>query len=261
MADYEFHEAANIFPLDEEHIAELAADIKKNKQQVPIELLDGKIVDGRRRYKACQLVGVKPLIRHVSAEDPVAYVLSLNLHRRHLTPSQRSMVGARAREYYDREAKERQKSHSGTAPGKGKNTSGNSTGSVGDARDLAGKSVGVGGSLIDRATKVIEKGVPELAKAVDEDRISVSSAATIADKPPEVQQQIAAEAKKTGGRYRLPKVVDVEVSEEVEVAVKKKGVGLICANEAINCLMRIPKNDPLRSRGLQLVGDWIKLHK
>lgn len=49
----DFHEAANIFPIDEEHIDELADDIRKNKQLVPIELLDGKVIDGRRRWLAC----------------------------------------------------------------------------------------------------------------------------------------------------------------------------------------------------------------
>ena len=92
---YEFHEAANIFPLDDEHLDQLAADIKANGQHVPIEILDGKIVDGRRRSLACRIAGVQPVTRAVSPEDPVQYVLSLNLHRRHLTPSQASMCAAR----------------------------------------------------------------------------------------------------------------------------------------------------------------------
>jgi hypothetical protein len=35
-------------------------------------------------------------------------------------------------------------------------------------------------------------------------------------------------------------------------------VGTIRAHEAINCLMRIPKNDALRERGFQIVMDWIR---
>ena len=35
-------------------------------------------------------------------------------------------------------------------------------------------------------------------------------------------------------------------------------VGVILANEALNVLMRIPKDDPLRKRGFQIVTDWIR---
>jgi len=35
-------------------------------------------------------------------------------------------------------------------------------------------------------------------------------------------------------------------------------LGVIYANEAINSLIRIPKNDPSRKRGFQIVSDWIK---
>ena len=94
--EYEFHEAANIFPLDEEHLDELAADIKAHGLQVPIELLDGLIIDGRRRYLACGRVKVEPEFRNVKTDDPVSYVLSLNLQRRHLTTSQAARCAMRA---------------------------------------------------------------------------------------------------------------------------------------------------------------------
>jgi hypothetical protein len=38
----------------------------------------------------------------------------------------------------------------------------------------------------------------------------------------------------------------------------KRPVGVLRANEAIDCLMRIPKNDAHRKRGFQIVTDWIK---
>jgi len=44
---------------------------------------------------------IEPKFQTVSPEDPVTYVLSLNLHRRQLTPSQLSMVAARVRTIYD----------------------------------------------------------------------------------------------------------------------------------------------------------------
>lgn len=251
--EYEIHEAANLFPMEEETLQELADDIKKNGQFVAVELYCGKIIDGRRRYAACKIAGIKPKTKVVSPADPVAYVLSLNLHRRQLTPSQRAMIGERAREMYDRQAKERQvrkpsDSVVETLPPQ--------THDNGKARDQAGNAVGVSGKLIDNARTVRAKGVPELSKAVEEGRMSVSAAAKLTEEPAEVQSQVAQEATFSAGRYRKQKPPAETAPQKPEGELQGKGV--ILANEAINCLIRIPKNDPLRSRGLQIVSDWIK---
>ena len=60
----------------------------------------------------------------------------------------------KVRDWYDQKAKERQTEHGKTAPGKRKNTPGKLTGSVGDARDEAGRAVGVSGSLQEGPGKV-----------------------------------------------------------------------------------------------------------
>ena len=127
----QFHEAANIFPLDDEHLDELAEDIKQHGLQIPIEQMDGKIIDGRRRWLACEKAGVRPDIIPVSVEDPIAYVMSLNLHRRHLTVSQAAMCAQRARKMYDEAAKERQK----LSEGRGKKGQDNCPDLKGQARD------------------------------------------------------------------------------------------------------------------------------
>ncbi|MFA6242038.1 MAG: hypothetical protein WC655_13980 [Candidatus Hydrogenedentales bacterium] len=177
MIEREFHPAANIFPMmPDEDLKSLAEDIVAHGQQFPIELLDGKIIDGRNRYRVCLITGITPRVQAVTTKDPVAYVLSRNLHRRHLDSSQRGMVAARAREYYDQRAKERQvvnlkrgdtKPVPVNLPEREK----------GDSRDQAGKAVGVSGKTVDAATKVLAKGTPELVKAVDEGKVSVSAAA------------------------------------------------------------------------------------
>jgi N6-adenosine-specific RNA methylase IME4 len=92
------HPAADIFPmLDDKDLKVLAADIKANGLINPIVKLDGKILDGRNRYRACRLAGVEPRFvdGYKGAMDPLTYVISTNLHRRHLSESQRAMIAAR----------------------------------------------------------------------------------------------------------------------------------------------------------------------
>ena len=89
----QFHPVANLFPLlTGAAFQELAADIKKNGLREPI-LLDpeGRIIDGRNRYRACNLAGVKPRFVRWQGQGSIPEVaLSLNLHRRHLNESQRA---------------------------------------------------------------------------------------------------------------------------------------------------------------------------
>jgi ribosomal protein S27AE len=92
----EFHEYANIFPmLDEAELAELCADLKKNGLTEPITMYAGKVLDGRNRAIACQKLGIKPDTIEFIGDDPLAFVLSKNLHRRHLNESQRAVVAAK----------------------------------------------------------------------------------------------------------------------------------------------------------------------
>lgn len=255
MKEYEFHEAANIFPLaDGDELDSLTEDIKQNGQMRPIELCDDKIIDGRRRSLACEKAGVKPNTIEVNPSDPVAYVLSLNLHRRHLSTSQRAMVAARARKFYDDQAKERMKLSEGRGHKKGmENLPDLSTGS---ARDQAGRAVNVSGKTVDDASRVLRNGTPELIKAVDEDKISVSYAARFSTHPAETQNKIAESSK---GRPNSRKDTQPELDELP--AGQSIGKGVRYANEAIDCLKRIPKNDALRKRGFQIVTDWIRHNK
>jgi hypothetical protein len=73
----------------------LGDDIKANGQHEPIIMFEEKILDGRNRYFECIRVGVEPTFRPYLGDDPTAFVISLNLKRRHLDESQRGMVMAR----------------------------------------------------------------------------------------------------------------------------------------------------------------------
>jgi len=90
-----FHEIADLFPLiygDEFQL--LCGDIKKEGLNHPVVLLDDKILDGRNRYRACVKVDIEPTFEEFKGGDPLAFVLSENLHRRHLTTTQRAALAA-----------------------------------------------------------------------------------------------------------------------------------------------------------------------
>lgn len=166
---YPYHEAADLLPLTEEAVAALAADIKKNGLLCPVELLDGKVIDGRCRQLACKRAGVECDYVTVEPKDPIAYVLSLNLHRRHLSTSQRAMVAARASKMYADEAKERQRRKPKSVMAKWPEQNGT-------ARDEVGAAAGVGGRTVGRALLVLKHGDEELVKAVDAGEITVAAA-------------------------------------------------------------------------------------
>lgn len=95
---------ADVFPMmADDELQELAADIKANGLREPLvvaEVADGDgvvhdvLVDGRNRRAACEIAGVAPDVRRLNGEDPTAYVLSANIHRRHMTKGQRAMAVA-----------------------------------------------------------------------------------------------------------------------------------------------------------------------
>ena len=264
----DFHEAANIFPLDEEHLDELATDIKANGLKVPIQICDGKILDGRRRHLACAKAGVKPSFEKVKTDDPVAYALSLNLHRRHLTKSQAGVAAAKARDWYDKQAKKRQ--HEGGKAGRSKQLGGKDNcpypRNTGQSRDQAGEAFGVSGQTVDRATKLLQRATPEVVSAVETGKISLNRASLIAEHPAEMQKQMLQSNMTPSVSPRAkPAKREIEPEEGTTPGTPKRNgklpVGVILANEALNVLMRIPKNDPLRKRGFQIVTDWIRANK
>ena len=54
----------------------------------------GKILDGRNREKACAIAGVTPRYEEYSGDDPIGFVISMNMKRRHLTVSQRAAIAS-----------------------------------------------------------------------------------------------------------------------------------------------------------------------
>jgi len=90
-----FHTVAKIFPqMDPASYEELKADIVRNGLREKIVIYEDQVLDGRHRYRACIEAGIEPSFRQHEGDDPVAFVLSMNLYRRQLNASQRAMIAA-----------------------------------------------------------------------------------------------------------------------------------------------------------------------
>jgi hypothetical protein len=100
-ADYPIHPVAALFPMmTDNEIEDLATDIKANGLVHPIILgdwLDGAetvhgLIDGRNRLRACEIAEVEPHYGELNGQDPVAFIISSNISRRHMTVGQIAMT-------------------------------------------------------------------------------------------------------------------------------------------------------------------------
>jgi len=97
---YELHDLCKLFPrLGGAEFDALCQDIKANGLREPIVLHEGKILDGGNRYRACIEAGVDPLFVDFDGGNVVSFVLSANLHRRHLTAGQQAAIVATAQDW------------------------------------------------------------------------------------------------------------------------------------------------------------------
>lgn len=187
----EFHPVADLFPLiDGPDFDQLCEDIKAHGLLETIKTWQEKIVDGRNRYRACLKVGVKPRFEEWDGKGSlVEYVWSLNLHRRHLTASQRAVAIAKGLEMLEEEARQRQEA-SRAKPGEKvgeKVRSPMKPGEKGKAAQKAAKIAHVSSRTVEQAKKVVAKGSKATVQAVEKGKVSVSRAARIADLSPEEQ--------------------------------------------------------------------------
>ena len=97
---HELHPLCTLFPrLGAAEFAALVADIKANGLREPITLHDGMILDGGNRYRACIEAGIEPTFREFDGGNIVSFVLSANLHRRHMTAGQQAAIVASAQDW------------------------------------------------------------------------------------------------------------------------------------------------------------------
>ena len=173
--DIDIHPAATIFPMMDGLEYELfKADIEVNGQIEPVVFWCGQLLDGRNRYRACREIDKEPWTIEIPEEiDPWKFVISHNLHRRHLSETQRAMVAARLANL---ELGDNQHTKEG--------------GPIGPPSiSNAAEQLSVSPNSVKRAKKVLAKGSKELIEACDKDRVAVSKAAKAATQTTDPKEQ------------------------------------------------------------------------
>lgn len=170
------HPAAELFPLmTETELRELAEDIRVHGLREPVVTLDGLILDGRNRLRACEIAGVAARFEEWDGGggSPTDFVMSLNLHRRHLTKSQLAFIANEARALYEVEARSNQGTRSDLVGG----TSLEKTREVTSAETAlrAAESVGVSPDYVYKAAR-IEREAPDVAEEIRAGRATVGTA-------------------------------------------------------------------------------------
>ncbi len=221
VADYDTHPAADLFPLMEgKELADLAADIKAHGLLDPVVLLleTGKrlVLDGRNRLRACEMVGVAPKFEFWEGEgSPTEWVISRNVHRRHLTPSQRAMIAADLVPMLKAEAKARMvAAHAGSANLREQD--------CGKATEKAAAALNVSPRSVETALRVVETAPIETVAAVRRGEVAVSAAAK-ALCPPKLPATKKSKGPKASPTYSLLLVMPTEQAAEISKALRALG--------------------------------------
>lgn len=145
---------------------QLVASVRDEGQQDPIITYEGKVLDGRDRQLACSNLQLKPVYKRYTGDDPLGFVIRSNLHRRHLTTSQRGAVAAKLANLE-----------------KGDNQH---TANAATSQGQAAQMLNVSPDTIQRAKKVIDSGDEELIEAVETGDMSVNAAVNKLEPRPSV---------------------------------------------------------------------------
>ncbi len=169
------HPAAKLFPLmNGDDYEQFREDIRAHGLLDPITVTsDGQVLDGRNRLRACKELNIDCPQQVADPASPVAFVISQNLHRRHLTVKQRAFAAAKTAPLLEAEARERKRAAGRAAQKKGGRGRPNrvGTGSVptlsrdrdpgGRTSVRLGKMFDVGRTAVEHAAAVLKK-KPEL---------------------------------------------------------------------------------------------------
>lgn len=105
--EYEIHELGKIFPFDEVTVNRIVSNMQEwgYWKEYPITLYEGKILDGKLRYEAARRSGVIPIFEEYNGHQPLEFIKSRNLYRKHLTQDQIAALYVLKEQYIQKAAK------------------------------------------------------------------------------------------------------------------------------------------------------------
>ena len=191
-------------------------------------LFEGKILDGRHRYKACQQLGISPEHSDFkgSQEEALAFALAKNAARRSLSVSQKALIAARLVQPRGRPKK--------------------------DANwhlfslEEAALKVGVSERSVNRGLAVLRDCPPAVISQVEAGEAAISAAAVISRRSKAEQTQIAKLAKAEGLPLKaaeaklFPPLPEEPASLPVEELAKSLGADL----EKLDALLAVRSSSP-----------------
>jgi hypothetical protein len=197
----------------------LVKDIEINGQRDPVTIHEKMVLEGWNRVRACVELRRQVKVKLFEGNDPIAFVLSTNLHRRHLDTSQRALIAGKLPKV----------DHGGVrtkAP-------------IGEMTiEQRAKFLNVGTKSVERADKVLEKCLPEIVAAIEQGNLNVGAAEALADKTPEDQRALlhkhkdkknsfalAAQEAKASDRVNFSEIVEKLTNTLVEKLKEWKGTG------------------------------------
>jgi hypothetical protein len=229
------HPYAELFPaMNHPEFDRLCGDIAVNGLQEEIVLYEGHVLEGRNRYLACLARGVTPRFREYAGEcgSPLAFVVTRNLHRRHLTESQRALVAARLKPLFEEEARQRQlagRKQEDQFQLTANLRQGDKSGRNATSAQRAAERLQVSARSVESADRVKKQGVPELVEAVAAGQVAVSAASRIATLPAEQQRAVLAAIH----RGVKPKQALAQVREEAQPACGLDDAGRPLPEQAV----------------------------
>lgn len=236
---YELHPLCTYFPrMGATDFDALKEDIQSNGQTHPIYTLDGMILDGGNRYRALCELGMEPVVIEYTGTNPTQFILSSNLHRRHLTQGQSAAIVSASQNWANAQAEGNLQLRTVTPA---------------DTAASRAKQSGVGQRTQQMADKLIKEAPEELIMEVIDGKKSLLTALKeIAPEKPEVKKPQPAPVIEA----------EPENSSEEQNALVNEQQSIIAALQAENAVMlKVFEADDRVSASLEEVSKLTEVNR